>query len=123
MRLALLILLCLLNVPANAQDYFTQTPKDAALIADDPVPADFRRQLPQPRVVVFGAEWCEYCKVLHHRLDEAGIDYVRLDIETNPLGKSLRALFPGGDFVPVTVIGDGVVFGADPDRIIALAKQ
>ncbi|HRD72104.1 MAG TPA: hypothetical protein PK027_14630 [Aquimonas sp.] len=123
MRTAIVLLLCALSLTATAQDFFSMAPRATTLEADDPVPADFREQLPEPKVVLFSAEWCDYCKVLHRRLDEADIDYLSLDIETNPLGKSLRALFPGGDFVPVTVIGDGVVFGADPDRIIALARQ
>ena len=123
MRPAIALLLCALSLTATAQDFFALTPKASPLEFDEPVPADFRQQLPEPKVVLFSAEWCDYCKVLHRRLDEADIDYLSLDIDTHPLGKSLRALFPGGNFVPVTVIGDGVVFGADPDRIIALARQ
>ena len=123
MRVALALLLGLSSMGLTAQDFFASPQTDTPIVADDPVPAAFRERLHEPKVVLFSASWCDYCKLVQRQLDAANIAYLNLDIETDPLGKELRPLFPGGDFVPVTIIGAGVIYGADPNRIIALARQ
>jgi len=35
----------------------------------------------KPRIYVYGASWCPYCKKLRQQFAEKGVDYVELDVE------------------------------------------
>lgn len=93
------------------------------MVADDPVPAGLRAIVGDSPIVLLSTRECGYCKRLRAALDNAGLHYLDLDIEADPRGKRARALLPGGQFVPVTIVGDGVVYGDDPERVIALPRH
>jgi mycoredoxin len=93
------------------------------MVADDPVPAGLRAIVGDSPVVILSASDCGYCVRLRKALDAAGLHYLDLDINADPRGTRARALLPGGQFVPVTIVGDGVVYGDDPERIIALSRH
>ena len=98
-------------------------PLKREMVADDPVPAGMRAIIGDSRIVILSMRDCGYCVRLRKSLDAAGVHYLDLDIQTDPRGKRARALLPGGEFVPVTIVGAGVVYGDDPERIIALSRQ
>lgn len=98
-------------------------PLKREMVADDPVPAGMRAIIGDSRIVILSMRDCGYCQRLRTSLDAAGLHYLDLDIQSDPRGKRARALLPGGEFVPVTIVGTGVVYGDDPERIIALSRQ
>ncbi len=120
----LLLAACCLPLVATAQqltDAFG-APLKREMVADDPAPAGMRAIIGDSRIVILSLPDCGYCIRLRKALDAAGVHYLDLDIQTDP-GKKARALLPGGDFVPVTIVGAGVVYGDDPERIIALSRH
>jgi glutaredoxin len=83
---------------------------------DDP-----RRDTGSNGIVLLSAEWCGYCKALRAALVAHEVPFRELDVETSSEGwraySSLRA-----HGIPVTVIGQDVVYGYDPTHIDGLLK-
>lgn len=73
---------------------------------------DVRGTLASNEVVLFTTTWCGYCKRLQRWLDDSGVPYRNLDIETSEAGRwgheAAVGRFSG---VPVTVIGEDVFAG------------
>lgn len=78
--------------------------------------ADPRRQTGDSGIVMLGAEWCGYCKRLTAALDAAKVPYTELDVEDGGAGYDAFAAL-GGRGVPVTVIGQDVVYGYNTERL------
>jgi mycoredoxin len=59
-------------------------------------------------VTLFTTTWCGYCVRLKSQLDREGIDYVEVDIESDPEAAALVAKANDGDLtVPTLVFADG----------------
>lgn len=68
------------------------------------------------KVILFVTSWCPYCKKLKQRLDDMGVVYEEHDIESSK--KSYFIYYSlGGDGVPLSIIGDKVISGYQPDLI------
>ena len=67
-------------------------------------------------VVLLSAEWCGYCDALRQDLNKSGVTYRELDVEDNAEGTAAWEALDGNG-VPVTVVGQHVVYGYDPDGI------
>lgn len=89
---------------------------------DDTVPAEVRSQLRGHKVVMLSASWCGYCKTLRKDLRAAKVPFKVLDIEETGTGRKIAEELDVKS-VPVTIVGDQMVHGYDPDRIIALARN
>lgn len=87
------------------------------------VPEGMRILVGNERVVLLTTTWCGYCKKLRADLDAAGVAYREWDTETTEVGSQARARLGGGRTVPVTIVGDDILYGYQPERIIQLAKQ
>lgn len=61
-------------------------------------------------VLMLSTSWCGYCKAARGYLDERGIDWCELDIETSETGAARHAAV-GGRGVPVFVAGNRVLHG------------
>jgi mycoredoxin len=60
------------------------------------------------KVTVFTTTWCGYCVRLKSQLEREGIDYVEVDIETDPEAAALVAKANDGHLtVPTLVFADG----------------
>jgi mycoredoxin len=60
------------------------------------------------RVTLFTTTWCGYCVRLKSQLKREGIDYVEVDIESDPEAAALVAKANDGDLtVPTLVFADG----------------
>jgi mycoredoxin len=60
------------------------------------------------RVTLFTTTWCGYCVRLKSQLEREGIDYVEVDIESDPEAAALVAKANDGDLtVPTLVFADG----------------
>lgn len=84
--------------------------------------ADPRRHTGQDSIVMLGAQWCGYCKRLKAGLEAAQVPYTELDVEDGSTGQDAFAAL-GGRGVPVTVIGQQVVYGYDTARLGQLLSE
>ncbi|GMV29018.1 MAG: hypothetical protein AMXMBFR59_11430 [Rhodanobacteraceae bacterium] len=84
--------------------------------------ADPRRQTGESGIVMLGAEWCGYCQRLKAALDAAKVSYTELDVEDGGQGHDAFVAL-GGRGVPVTVIGQDVVYGYDTGRLGTLLSE
>ena len=73
----------------------------------------------QPKKVdIFVTSWCPYCRKLEGFLKQNRIDYTRYDVEQDAAaGGEFERL--GGEGVPLVRVGDDVVQGYDPNKILA----
>ncbi|HSX59602.1 MAG TPA: glutaredoxin domain-containing protein [Tahibacter sp.] len=78
--------------------------------------ADPRRQTGENGIVMLGAEWCGYCRKLKAALDAAEVPYTEMDVEDGGAGHDAFVAL-GGRGVPVTVIGQDVVYGYNTGRL------
>lgn len=82
------------------------------------------------KAVLFGAEWCGFCKTEKQWLDSKNIQYEYVDIEKNEDGKNYLEIVVNSLSVPVTIVQndddikfDGIlVRGFDRKRLSQLLK-
>lgn len=73
-------------------------------------------------IVMLTASWCGYCHQLKKSFDAAGVKYAELDVEESREGElAYQALHGHG--VPMTVVGQDVVYGYDAPRINELLAE
>ncbi len=61
-------------------------------------------------LTMYSTGWCGYCTRLKRQLDDAGIDYTVVDIESDPTAEQLvREANNGNATVPTVVFRDGTV--------------
>lgn len=82
--------------------------------------AQARSLVGQDRVVLLTAEWCGYCDRLRSDLKRAQVPFAEHDVEQSSSGSGAWKALQGRG-VPMTLIGNAVVNGYDPQRIIELA--
>lgn len=76
-----------------------------------------------PKIIVYGAEWCAFCHTAMRYLDDKGIKgYKYIDIDTDPAA-GLEAVNKSGQRgIPVLDIGGDIIIGFDRPRIDAALK-
>jgi glutaredoxin len=77
---------------------------------------DPRRTNGASDILLLSASWCGYCKSERRALVAAGVPFRELDVEDSDEGRNAYESV-GGHGVPVTVIGQELVFGFDASRI------
>lgn len=61
-------------------------------------------------LTMYSTTWCGYCKRLKRQLDDAGIAFKTVDIETDPTAEQLvRDANNGNATVPTVLFEDGTV--------------
>ncbi len=85
-------------------------PAAPPLHVDDP-----RHSTGDGRVVMLAAEWCGYCIRQRAEFERAGVRYRLLDVDTPEGDRAMQAL--GARGVPVTIVGQRVIRGFDPDAL------
>lgn len=84
--------------------------------------AQAKRDGDPPQVILYTTSWCGYCERLRNDLDRAQIPFEERDIErSDTFREEHRKL--GGRGVPVTVIGDEVIPGYQPQRVKQLYNK
>lgn len=59
-------------------------------------------------LTMYSTTWCGYCRRLKMQLDEAGIAYSEIDIESEPAAAALvESVNRGNQVVPTVVFADG----------------
>jgi glutaredoxin len=76
---------------------------------------------PVNEVVLYATSWCGYCAKTRQLLSDNGIAYTEHDIETSAEGKQGYDQLKGNG-VPLLQIGNGIVRGYNPSKILQLAK-
>jgi mycoredoxin len=72
-------------------------------------------------IVLLSAQWCGYCKALRASLTAHSVPFREIDVETSSEGqRAYRSLRGSG--IPITVIGQRVVYGYDVQRVDELLK-
>ena len=73
------------------------------------------------KVEIFVTSWCPYCRKLESFLKSHDIPYTRYDIEADAKGAQIFDKI-GGTGVPVSRVGNEVIHGYDPERILEALK-
>lgn len=84
--------------------------RPAQLAPDDP-----RHATGDKRVVMLAADWCGYCEKLRKDFELADVRYTLVDIDTESGRRAMEAV--GARGVPVTIVGQDIVYGYQPDQI------
>jgi mycoredoxin len=72
-------------------------------------------------IVLLSAQWCGYCKALRASLTAHSVPFREMDVETSSEGaRAYRSLHGSG--IPITVVGQNVVYGYDVRRVDELLK-
>lgn len=95
-------------IKANGFDLFASRP--AELKPDDP-----RHTTGDKRIVMLAADWCGYCEKLRKDFELADVRYSLIDIDTEAGQRAMEAV--GARGVPVTIIGQDIVYGYNMDEI------
>ncbi|MBW8808092.1 MAG: glutaredoxin family protein [Lysobacter sp.] len=95
-------------IKANGFDLFASRP--AELNPDDP-----RHTTGDKRIVMLAADWCGYCEKLRKDFELANVRYSLIDIDTEAGQRAMEAV--GARGVPVTIIGQDIVYGYNLDEI------
>ena len=72
-------------------------------------------------IVLLSAQWCGYCKALRASLSAHAVPFREIDVETSAEGAHAYSSLKG-KAIPITVIGQNVVYGYDIQRIDDLLK-
>ena len=87
-----------------------------------PGPASAASEAAASKVEIFVTSWCPYCRKLESFLKGKNIPYTRYDVEADAKGAEIFDKI-GGTGVPVIRVGDEVIHGYDPDRVLAALKE
>ena len=71
-------------------------------------------------IVMLAADWCGYCRKQQAAFEKAGVRYTWVDVETADGHAAMQAV--GGRGVPVTIVGQEVVHGYQPQRLHKLLQ-
>lgn len=75
----------------------------------------------EAQVTVFGATWCQPCKVLEAALKARKIPFEEIDVDQNPQAYAMAKKASGTNGIPLTLVQRGGkatwVLGADPDAV------
>ena len=74
------------------------------------------------KVDLYLTSWCPYCRKLENFLNDHHIVYTRHDIEADPASAEEFGDL-GGEGVPLTRIGNKVIYGYDPEKVLQALKK
>ena len=78
------------------------------------------RTNPDKALVLLTTQWCPYCSILRHSLQQSSIPFRELDVETSKEGRfAFRA--SGARGIPVTLIGQQYVSGGLAPQLKAIS--
>ena len=72
-------------------------------------------------VTIYGATWCQPCKVLEAALKARKIPFEEVDVDQNPQAYAMAKKASGTNGIPLTLVQRGGtmrwILGADPDAV------
>lgn len=106
MRLLLLPLLALAVLTGCRLE-----PRQAPEATTPDTPAAVTQPVSDADVTVYLTEWCPYCRQTREYLDEIGVEYTAVDIESSPEALAEYQGQGGTGGIPLVVIGDTRIEG------------
>jgi len=76
-----------------------------------------------PKVVVYAASWCPYCKDLIHALDRRGILFETKDVERSGAIERELLEISGSTAIPFAIVNGQSFTGYDPERLDELLRS
>jgi glutathione S-transferase len=73
-------------------------------------------------IVLYQAEWCEYCAHVRNKLTDLLLDYKCVNVPPDPAGRANVKAVSGQTGIPTMVDGD-VVIADDDDKIVAYLEE
>jgi mycoredoxin len=72
------------------------------------------------QVTMYSTTWCGYCRRLKLQMDQAGIQYVEVDIEHDPEAAAyVEGVNGGNQTVPTVRFADGTALTNPPFAVVA----
>lgn len=68
------------------------------------------------KVIIYTTDWCPYCETLRNTLGQYDIPFIDYNTETSLHGL-IGYILLGGHGVPISVIGNQVIYGYDGQQI------
>ncbi|HET9098577.1 MAG TPA: glutaredoxin family protein [Candidatus Saccharimonadales bacterium] len=75
------------------------------------------------QIIIYGAEWCGFCHMAKRYLDDKGIKYHYIDIDTDPKAGMEAIEKSGQRGIPVIDMGGDIILGFDRPKIDASLKK
>jgi glutaredoxin len=76
-----------------------------------------------PKIIIYGAEWCGFCHEAMHYLDGLGVKYVYKNIDLNPDDAREVIEKSGQTGIPVIDVDGTMIIGFDRPRLNEALKQ
>ncbi|PIZ61693.1 NrdH-redoxin [Candidatus Saccharibacteria bacterium CG_4_10_14_0_2_um_filter_52_9] len=76
----------------------------------------------EPKVMVYSALWCAFCRATKDYLDKQGIEFTERDVDKDPSAGLESAQKSGQRGIPVVDIAGDIIVGFDRPRIDAALK-
>jgi glutaredoxin len=74
------------------------------------------------KITIYGAEWCAYCHMAMHYLDEKKIKYTYIDVDKDPKYVEEATNISGQRGIPVINLDGDIIVGFDKPKIDASLK-
>lgn len=71
----------------------------------------------QQTVIVYGAEWCSYCRELVGLLDELGVSYDYCNVDEKSIEEEMLGRTGGNYLIPTLVVNNGVVQNPNASKV------
>lgn len=82
---------------------------------------DPARNNPDKSIVLLTTSWCPYCRIMRESLQQSGVPFRELDVETSEEGRrAFRA--SGASGIPVTLIGQRYISGGVGKQLQAIQE-
>lgn len=76
-----------------------------------------------PKVTVYGAEWCAFCHQAMRYMDGLGVKYLYKNVDMNPVDAREAMEISGQTGIPVIDINGSIIIGFDRPSIDEALKR
>lgn len=74
-------------------------------------------------IIIYGAEWCAFCHMAMHYLDDKGVKYTYINVDEKPEAGLEAVKKSGQRGIPVIDLKGDIIIGFDRPRIDASLKS